>query len=50
MVLVHDNDLKCIEGAIPQPETLQPDTLMEFFRVHAPTIRQFQCGKYFAEP
>jgi len=49
MVLVHDDDLKCAEGAIPPLETLQPDALMGFFRGYAPTIRQFQCGKYFAE-
>ena len=49
MVLVHDDDLKCIEGAKPPLDTLQLDALMGFFRAHAPTIRQFQCGKYFAE-
>lgn len=50
MVLVHNDDLKCIESAIPPPETLQPDALMRFFRAGAPKIHQFQCGKYFAEP
>jgi hypothetical protein len=50
MVLVHDDDLSCIEGAIPPQETLQPDALMEYFRAYAPTISQFQCGKYFTEP
>lgn len=46
MVLVHDDDLKFIEGALPPLETLRPDTLMDFFWYHAPTIRQFRCGKY----
>lgn len=49
MALVHDDDLKFIEGAIPPLETLRPDALMGFFRNYAPTIRQFQCGKYLAE-
>lgn len=50
MILVHDDDLKCIESATPPLDSLRPDALMEFFRLYAPTIRQFQCGKYFAEP
>ena len=47
MVLVHDDDLKCIENAVPPLETLQPDALMGFLRDYAPTIRQFQCGEYY---
>ncbi|KAI0276244.1 hypothetical protein BGY98DRAFT_716462 [Russula aff. rugulosa BPL654] len=42
MVLVHDDDLKCIENAVPPLETLKPDALMGFLRDYAPTIRQFQ--------
>ncbi len=47
MVLVHDNDLKCIENAIPPLETLQPDALMEFLRDYTPKTCRFQCGEYF---
>ena len=47
MVLVHDDDLKCIENAVPPLETLQPDALIGFLRDYAPTIRQFQCGEYY---
>ncbi len=49
MVLVHDDDLKCIKNAKPPLETLQSDALMGFLRDYAPTIHQFQCGEYFAQ-
>jgi hypothetical protein len=45
MVLVHDDDLQCIENAIPPLETLQPDALMEFLQDYAPNTRQFQSGE-----
>ncbi|KAI0280081.1 hypothetical protein BGY98DRAFT_369930 [Russula aff. rugulosa BPL654] len=47
MVLVLDDDLKCIENAILPLETLQPDTLMECLRDFAPKTGQFQCESFF---
>jgi hypothetical protein len=49
MVLVHDDDLECIEGVIPPSKNLQPDEWMALFRDNAPSICQFQCGKHFSE-
>ncbi len=49
MAVVHDDDLKCIENAIPPLATLQPDELMGFLGNYAPEIRLFQCGEYFLE-
>jgi hypothetical protein len=50
MVLVHDDDLECINLRGTNPETMQPDALMERFRSYEPTIHRFQCSEHFEEP